>query len=58
MIIVGVRPDPEPDHLLSLPHGEGTIGQTHARSKDRARGVDLFESKTRVKRILPKQLIG
>ncbi len=58
MIIVGVRADPEPDHLVSFPHRERPIGQTYARRKDRTRGVDPLESKTRVKRILSKQLIG
>jgi len=58
MIILGVRPDPEPDHVISFSHRERPIGQTHARRKDGTQGVDLLEAKTRVKRILPKQLIG
>jgi len=58
MVIVGVGADPEPDHLISFPHRERPVGETHPRRKDRTRGVDLLESKTRVKGILPKQLIG
>src|SRR5436190_22587624 len=58
MIIFGVRADPEPDHLISFPDGERPIGETHARRKDGPRCVNLLESKTRVKRILPKHLIG
>ena len=58
MIIVGVRADPEPDHVISFTHRERPIGQTHPRRKDRTRGVHLLESKARVKRILPKQPIG
>src|SRR2546422_4875077 len=58
MIVVGVRAYPEPDHIISIPHRERPIGQTHACRKDGTRDVDLLESKTRVKRILPKQLIG
>ncbi len=53
-----MRADPEPDHVILIPHRQRAIRQTHTSREDRARGVYLFEPKTGMKGIVPKQLVG
>ena len=52
-----MRTNPKPDYRIPLPHRECPIRQAHAGRKDRSRSVDLFEAQTRVKGILPKELV-
>ena len=56
-VVVCVRADPEPDHVVPLAHSKRTIGEPNANREDRSRGVDLLEAKARVVGILAEQLI-
>lgn len=57
-IVIGVRTDPEPDHLLAGSHTDRTPSQTDANGVDRLGRVDGLEAKTGVTGILSPKPVG
>lgn len=44
LVVVAVRADPEPDHVVAVTHTEGTVRETDSHREDGPRRVDLLES--------------
>lgn len=57
-IIVGVRTDPKPNHVITVADGKSSVSQTDPGGEDRPRSVHLFEVQARMARIIAEQAIG
>ncbi len=53
-VVLGVRPDPEPDQIGPILKRQRAIVQADA---DRPEATDLLQSQRRVPRVLPEQLV-
>ena len=57
-VVLGVGADPEPDKIRAVLNGHGAVSDSHTYGEDRLHWINLFESKTRVGWICPKQKVG
>jgi hypothetical protein len=58
LIVVGVRPDPEPEYHFSVPHRQRAVTEPYASRVDGPRGVHMLEPETRVLRIVAEEAVG
>jgi len=58
LIVSRVRANPEPDHNVAVLHSKSSVGQSDTSREYWTHGMDLFEMKTSVPGILPKDLIS
>ena len=57
-IVLRVRPDPEPEHFISLEHADRAPAEVDANRIDRKRIVDFLEAERRVRGVLAPAGVG
>src|SRR3989442_12475113 len=58
VVVVGVRSDPEPNHLVPCPDGERPICQADACREDGSRRMDLLESEAGMRGVATEEVVG
>src|SRR3972149_6920745 len=56
-IVFGVRPNPEPHHVVTLTKANGSIAQPNTNREDGTAWMNLLELKARMKRVVAKRAV-